>query len=60
VGLKVIQKYEDIIAVLKAENEQLKYKLFLLENKLECSEKGCACYRNNQKICEKIEYKETS
>jgi len=44
-------EYEDEIAVLKAENKQLKQKLEALETKLDCANKKCACYRNNQLMC---------
>ena len=46
------QQYLDEIAVLKAENSQLKQKIEMLESKLYSAEKRCACFRNNQKLCE--------
>jgi len=52
------QQYENEIIVLKAENKQLKQKIEMLELKVCVTEKRCACYRNNQKVCEDIEDKE--
>jgi len=49
---KTIKQLEDEIEVLKAENKQLRHKLQLLETKLRASEKRCACYHNNKKMCE--------
>lgn len=46
------QQHLDEIAVLKAENSQLKQKIEMLESKLYSAEKRCACFRNNQKLCE--------
>ena len=48
---KTTKEYKDIIAVLKAENEQLRQKLKMLETQLECTNNKCACYRNNQLMC---------
>jgi hypothetical protein len=49
---KQTQQYLDEIAVLKAENNQLSQKIKMLETKLYSAEKRCACFRNNQKLCE--------
>jgi cell division protein FtsB len=49
---KQIQQYLDELAVLKAENNQLKQKIEMLETKVCSVEKRCACFRNNQKLCE--------
>ncbi len=48
------KKHQDTIEALKAENEQLKHKLKILEMQLTCANKKCACYRNNQKMCGNI------
>lgn len=52
---KQTQQYLDEIAVLKAENNQLKQKIHMLETKVCSAEKRCACYRNNQKLCEETD-----
>ena len=49
---KQIEQYEDEIEVLKAENDQLKQKIQILETRVFSAEKRCACYRNNLKLCE--------
>jgi len=50
--MSVILRLEDEAKVLKAENKQLRHKLQLLEIRLSASERRCACYHNNQKMCE--------
>jgi FtsZ-binding cell division protein ZapB len=52
---KHIQQHLDEIAVLKAENKQLKQKIQMLETKVCSAERRCACYRNNQKLCEETD-----
>ncbi len=52
---KQTQQYLDEIAVLQAENNQLKQKIQMLEIKVCSAEKRCACYRNNQKLCEETD-----
>ena len=52
------QQYEDEIIVLREENKQLKQKIEALESKVCIVEKRCACYRNNQKLCEDKKNKE--
>jgi FtsZ-binding cell division protein ZapB len=52
---KQTQQYLDEIAVLQAENNQLKQKIQMLEIKVCATEKRCACYRNNQKLCEETD-----
>tara|TARA_R110002073_G_scaffold329978_1_gene513265 strand:- start:178 stop:351 length:174 start_codon:yes stop_codon:yes gene_type:complete len=52
---KQTQQYLDEITVLKAENNQLKQKIHMLETKVCSAEKRCACYRNNQKLCEETD-----
>jgi hypothetical protein len=56
-GAKTSTEYKDEIAVLEAKNEQLKQKLELLETRLTCANKRCACYHNNQKTCNKTKEK---
>ena len=48
---KTTKEYKDIIAVLEAENEQLRQKLKMLDIKLDYANNKCACYRNNQLMC---------
>jgi len=52
---KTIKQLENEMEVLKVENKQLRHKLQLLETRLCASERRCACYHNNQKMCEREE-----
>ena len=49
---KTTTQLENEIKKLKLENDQLKRQAKLLKLKIYLAEKKCACYRNNQKMCE--------